>query len=183
MWCGVCVCVGWHNSWFPRINDIFLTPTSCSTQGAQERPTATLLRLLVTASIGVWRRIYATPTLIPDWHCHCQVLSGAILIFEQECGLSLFAWRRVVIGTKKRFYTCYGLRSFVLHNETLLSHSSQMTWRNELNKHWLYKCQNAEVANGSSVQRVVAQPPLLGNSLSKANNSRQRYRHSYEKLL
>jgi hypothetical protein len=31
-----------------------------------------------------------------------------------------------------------------------------------------------KVADGRSVQRVVAQPPLLGKSLSKVNDSRQR---------
>jgi len=39
-----------------------------------------------------------------------------------------------------------------------------------------------KVADGRSVQRVVAQPPLLGKSLSKVNDSRQRYQ-AYDKLL
>jgi len=39
-----------------------------------------------------------------------------------------------------------------------------------------------KVADGRSVQRVVAQPPLLGKSLSKVNDSRQRYL-AYDKLL
>ena len=39
-----------------------------------------------------------------------------------------------------------------------------------------------KVADGRSVQRVVAQPPLLGKGLSKVNDSRQRYQ-AYDKLL
>ena len=39
-----------------------------------------------------------------------------------------------------------------------------------------------KVADGRSVQRVVAQPPLLGKSLIKVNDSRQRYQ-AYDKLL
>jgi len=39
-----------------------------------------------------------------------------------------------------------------------------------------------KIADGRSVQRVVAQPPLLGKSLSKLNDSRQRYQ-AYDKLL
>jgi hypothetical protein len=39
-----------------------------------------------------------------------------------------------------------------------------------------------KVADGRSVQGVVAQPPLLGKSLSKVNDSRQRYK-AYDKLL
>ena len=39
-----------------------------------------------------------------------------------------------------------------------------------------------KVADGRSVQRVAAQPPLLGKSLSKVKDSRQRYQ-AYDKLL
>jgi len=39
-----------------------------------------------------------------------------------------------------------------------------------------------KIADGRSVQRVVAQPPLLGKSLGKVNDSRQRYK-AYDKLL
>jgi hypothetical protein len=39
-----------------------------------------------------------------------------------------------------------------------------------------------KVANGRSVQKVVAQPPLLGKSLSKVNDSRQRYK-AYERHM
>ena len=39
-----------------------------------------------------------------------------------------------------------------------------------------------KVADGRSVQRVVAQFPLLGKSLSKVNDGRQRYQ-AYDKLL
>ena len=39
-----------------------------------------------------------------------------------------------------------------------------------------------KVAEGRSLQRVVAQPPLLGKSLSKVNDSLQRYQ-AYDKLL
>jgi hypothetical protein len=44
------------------------------------------------------------------------------------------------------------------------------------------KCQMLKVADGRSVQRVVAQPPLLGKGLSKVNDSRQWYK-AYDKLL
>jgi len=39
-----------------------------------------------------------------------------------------------------------------------------------------------KVADGRSVQRVVAQPPLLGKGLSNVNDSRQGYK-AYDKLL
>jgi len=39
-----------------------------------------------------------------------------------------------------------------------------------------------KVADGRSVQRVVAKHPLLGKGLSKVIDSRQRYK-AYDKLL
>ena len=74
----------------------------------------------------------------------------------------------------------YGLTSTVRSSTAAFQHRSDVT---KTDKSIGYRnAKTLEVADGRSVQRVVAQPPLLGKGLSKVSDSRQGYK-AYDKLL